>query len=94
MTNEYKKIRFKYLSKPENRFCRARIPGICLGTRVQGIELDIHHMRGKIGDLLTNTKYFLPVCRACHEFIESNPEIAKDLGFSKDRLTTNENEEI
>lgn len=92
--NEYKKIRFKYLSKSENRFCKARIPGICLGTRVQGIELDIHHKKGKIGDLLTNTKYFLPVCRACHQFIHDNPEIAKDLGFMEDRLTIENDEEI
>lgn len=91
---EYKKIRFKYLSKPENRFCKARIPGICMGTRVQGIELDIHHKKGKIGDLLIDTRHFLPVCRACHEFIETNPEIAKDLGFSEDRLTIDNNEEI
>ena len=88
--NEYKKVRREFLLNPRNKFCKARIPGICLGTRVQGIELDIHHQKGKIGDLLCDTRYFLPVCRACHEYIENHPEIAKTLGFSQNRLTTDD----
>ena len=93
MSNEYKKLRFKFLSKPENRFCKARIPGVCMGTRVQGIELTIHHKRGR-GKYLLDVKTWLPCCLACHEFIETNPEIAKDLGLSENRLTVDDNEEI
>lgn len=87
---DYKTVRRKFLLNPNNKYCKARIPGICLGTRVQGIELDIHHKRGKIGDLLVDTRYFLPVCRACHNFLHDNPKIAKELGFSEDRLNNEE----
>jgi hypothetical protein len=84
--NEYKKIRFKFLSKPENRFCKARIPGVCMGRRVQGIELTIHHKRGR-GKYLLDVKTWLPCCLACHEFIHNNIQIAYDLGFCEKRLT-------
>ena len=90
---EYKKLRFKFLSRPENRFCKARIPGICLGTRVQGIELDIHHKKGR-GKYLLDTSTWIQLCRNCHQYLENRPEIAKDLGFSEDRLTIENDEEI
>ena len=94
MSDSYKKVRLQYLLKPENKYCRARIPGVCMGRSVQSIALDIHHMKGRTGELLTNTEFFLPVCRMCHMFITDNPEIARDLGLDKSRIKTEENEEI
>lgn len=48
---------------------------------------DIHHMKGRIGDLLIDTKYWLAVSREAHILIEQNPEWAKEQGYSLSRLS-------
>ena len=83
---EYRKLRLKYLSKPSNKYCKAKIPGVCMGRQVQGIELTIHHKKGR-GRYLLDTNTWLPCCMMCHRYIEENPDFAKELGFSEDRLT-------
>jgi hypothetical protein len=47
---------------------------------------DIHHMCGRIGDLLLDTTYWKALCRNCHEWAESHPEEAKEKGLSINRL--------
>jgi len=66
--------------------CKAALPGVCNGP-----VCDIHHMKGRIGDLLLDQTYWLPVCRACHYWIEMRPEAAKELGFSINRLSNDNN---
>ena len=46
---------------------------------------EIHHMKGRTGELLTDPTYFLGVCRSCHNKITLNPEWAHDLGYSATR---------
>ena len=73
---EYAKIRKAYL------FCHPN-------CHVRGCfdrATEIHHMKGRIGDLLTNEEFFLPVCRAHHNYIESHPIEAKEHGYSLTRL--------
>lgn len=73
--NEYKKIRVEFLkANPNCAVCN------CEAT-------DVHHVKGRIGDLLTDIHHFLAVCRICHVRIENNPEWAKEKGYSKSRLT-------
>ena len=82
---KYKKARKEFLERPENAKCR-----------VSGLKADsVHHMKGKVGDLLFDTRYFLPInsfqiwppfgCSP-HTYVEQNPEWAKANGFSLDRL--------
>ncbi len=47
---------------------------------------EIHHRKGRIGDLLTDETYFLAVCRSHHNYIELHPEEAKEKGYSLSRL--------
>lgn len=47
---------------------------------------DVHHRKGRMGDLLVDATYFLAVCRECHKWIEENPIEAKNAGFSLSRL--------
>ena len=42
---------------------------------------DVHHSRGKVGLLLFHTKFFVPVCRPCHNWIGDNIEKARELGM-------------
>ena len=73
---EYSKLRIEYLG--EHPMCHAKIHNCTLQAT------DIHHMRGR-GKYHLDTKTWLPVCRNCHNWIENNPEEAKELGFSQNR---------
>ena len=59
--------------------CRAKLPG-CTGD-----STDIHHMAGR-GENHLKISTWLAVCRTCHRWIEENPENAKELGLSENRL--------
>lgn len=49
--------------------------------------VDIHHMKGRVGKLLLDERYWLPVSRKGHIKIENNPLWAKEMGYSDYRLT-------
>lgn len=73
---EYSKVRKEYLiahPKCEVKGCRF-------------IANEVHHIKGRIGDLLTDERYFLAVCNEHHKQIESSPEWAKEKGYSQSRL--------
>ena len=45
---------------------------------------EIHHQRGRLGALLRDQRYWLPVCRECHKFIHDHPALSrriKAVGF-------------
>jgi len=46
---------------------------------------DAHHMAGKEGELLLNSKYWLPICRTHHTFITTNSRWAIENGYSLPR---------
>lgn len=74
---EYASRRKKFLARPENQRCR-------VFPELRATE--VHHMKGRVGDLLLDEHYWLPVSREGHENIELNPEWAKQMGFSVSRL--------
>lgn len=74
----YSLVRKAYLLK--NKSCAAKLPGCMIAST------EIHHARGRIGELLTNTKYFVAICRHCHNILELEPELAKKLNLSESRL--------
>lgn len=74
----YKAVRTFYLISHPN--CEAQIEGCTLQAT------EIHHQKGRIGDLLTNMNFFIALCHSCHEFCEHNPKQAKELGLSLNRL--------
>jgi hypothetical protein len=74
----YTQLRKDYLN--EQPFCE-----------VDGCDSDsseIHHMAGRVGELLTDVTKFLAVCRPHHRYIEANPIEAKEKGYSLSRLST------
>ena len=70
---EYLKLRNEFLKKNN----------VCAVTGNKATE--VHHMRGRIGKLLTDVRCFLPVSREGHQKIELNPTWAKEMGFSLNR---------
>ena len=80
LDTEYSARRKVFLSlKP---MCEAHIPSICTQQ-----STDVHHKAGRTGDLYLDEQYWLSVCRACHMWIETHPQLAKEAGYSINRLT-------
>jgi hypothetical protein len=48
--------------------------GVCNSART----CDVHHSRGRLGELLTMVMYWVPVCRVCHDWIHNNPAVARE----------------
>ena len=74
--SEYSKIRKVYLTK--HPVCHAKIHQCSLHAT------DVHHKKGR-GKYHLDTTTWLPVCRNCHNWIETNPADAIELGFSDSR---------
>lgn len=74
---KYSVLRTEFLGKPENQKCP--ITG--------KPTTDIHHMKGRVGSLYLDTRYWVALSREGHKFVEENPEWAKDNGYSLNRLT-------
>lgn len=73
---EYRKLRDEYL----------KANPICQYPNCNSTELDLHHGQGRIGNLLTDTRYFIGLCRTHHIWVENNPQQAKKLNLSFDRI--------
>lgn len=72
---EYKKVRKAYLT-------------VHISCEVKGcnhVATEIHHQKGRIGDLLIDTNFFLAVCSEHHKKIELLPAWAKEKGYSISR---------
>lgn len=54
------------------------------------LAVDIHHKKGTVGSLFLDERFFLPVSRLGHKWIEEHPEEAYKLGYSLLRLEKNE----
>jgi len=72
----YRELREEFLSKTENTFC-AVYPSIP--------ATQIHHMRGR-GKYLNDVSTWLAVSDIGHAWIEANPALARERGFTMSRL--------
>jgi len=75
---EYSKVRKEYL----------RLNPLCAVMEFECTikATTIHHRKGRVGNLLIDTTFFLPVCMNCHDKIEKLPLWAKSKGYSLSRL--------
>lgn len=78
----YAKVKREYLTEHP----------ICEVDGCKQLATDIHHKKGKIGDLLCDKNHFLAVSRMCHQKIELNPAWAKENGYSENRLEVDDME--
>lgn len=75
--SKYRNVRDKYLA--DHPICE--FPGC--GSR----EVTLHHMKGRIGSLLHDKRYFKALCWPHHQWVELNPDEAKRMGLSLSRLS-------
>lgn len=74
---KYNKLRIEFLSKPENKICPI----------TKKPTTDIHHKKGRIGNLLTDMRYWVALSREGHIYVENNPIWAKENGYSLNRTS-------
>lgn len=74
--NAYGKAKAAYLNA--NPFCEACLPR---GAVSRFRSTDIHHSRGRAGELLSDTRFFKALCRPCHDWTHENPGSARALGL-------------
>lgn len=85
----YKKARVDYLES--HPVCEVKLPDCLIPTiDCDNSGLQVHHRRGRIGDLMWDKRYFLAVCHNCHRYLEDHPEQAKANGWSLSRLSKEE----
>lgn len=77
----YSQLRKAFLNKEENKICPI----------TNEITTTIHHKKGRIGDLLIDTRYWIALSMDGHAFVEQNPEWAKENGYSLSRLENDKN---
>lgn len=62
---------------------------VCLVCQKHDLEMfdkprpteDCHHQRGKLGPLLMDERFWIPVCRPCHAWIDANRNAARAMGL-------------
>lgn len=74
---EYRKVRDVYMNDHT----------ICEHPECSSPSTELHHKKGRVGKLLTDSRYFCALCHDHHEWAEKNPILAKELGLSVDRLS-------
>ena len=74
---KYIVLRIEFLGKKENSICPVT------GEKTT----EIHHKKGRVGNLFLDVRYWLAVSREGHKRIEENPEWAKKEGYSLSRLS-------
>lgn len=69
---EYSKLRKEYLA----------LYPVCEVEECQVPSTEVHHQRGKEGDRLLDTNYFMAVCREHHQYYTTNSAEAFEKGIS------------
>ena len=75
---EYRQVRDEFMKT--NHVCQAKLEG-CTKTAT-----DLHHKKGREGKLLTDKKFFMALCRSCHNKIEDGGEWVYEMGFKIRRI--------
>jgi len=73
----YIQLRKAFLNKEENRFCPVMLhlkKGLHRTT-------EVHHTKGRIANLLLDTKYWLALSHEGHKWVHDNPSKSYELGF-------------
>ena len=76
---EYARLRHVFLEAHPR--CEFRDADACLLWAT-----DVHHRRGRVGALLTDTRYWSALCRPHHRYVTEHPAKAYELGISERRI--------
>lgn len=74
----YSRTRKEFLSKPENKYCE---------VFKNRLSTEVHHAKGRIGDLFLNTEFWISVSSEGHKYIHENDSWSRKRGFLLSRTT-------
>lgn len=80
----YRVIAREWLGRFENHWCAVCIRAFTLGEiTLEEIQpsIEVHHRRGRAGNLLFDIRFFTGVCRCCHNLINDDRGWAKKEGW-------------
>lgn len=52
-----------------------------MGTECGKYAGEVHHFRGRLGPLLLDQRFWVPVCRTAHVWIDANRKLAREFGW-------------
>jgi hypothetical protein len=77
MDREYLRLRAIFLGRPKNRIC----PVLVWLEKKLVRTREIHHMRGRLGPLLLDQRFWLATSKKGHKWIHANPDAAREQGW-------------
>lgn len=81
---DFRRAKEEYYKTHKTCLGESLIPHVkCYGV------MTIHHAKGRIGDLMTDQRYFRMLCAAHHKWVHRNHDKAVELGLSFPELLTN-----
>lgn len=72
---QYTKQRVAFLER--NPTCK-----VCFDMGWKERSTEVHHMKSRIGKMLLDERYWLPVCRTHHDQIHHRPAVALEKGYT------------
>jgi hypothetical protein len=76
MSVEMKVARSRYLKE----VARWKVGKVCARCRKwRGITC--HHWKGRVGRLLLDGRFWIPLCGPCHQWVDNNKGEARDLNY-------------
>lgn len=83
---QYTKVRKQFLL--EHPCCEAGKHGLhlpeCKGSNPE--YLTIQHLKGRVGKLYLDTRYWITLCLFCHSWVNENPDKSIEMGLAQSRL--------
>lgn len=72
----YKNMKEHFLrARPYCEFPSETGAPVCMRPATQ-----VHHMKGRLGPLLCDTRFWMAVCMECHDYIETHKNVARQRG--------------
>jgi hypothetical protein len=77
--SEYSRVRNAYLAALAGKDGKIACKRCVRSIPVKAIT--VHHMRGRIGSLLCDTRHWTLLCMSCHNWVGDHPTEARDAGL-------------
>ena len=77
---KYSAAKKEFLKELDDPMCQMRLSPECIEN--QQVASEIHHQKGKIGELYWDKEFFIPTCRKCHDYELTHDAEAKEKGVT------------
>lgn len=77
---KYLKAKKEYLEELDDPMCQMRLSPECIENHQ--VATEVHHQKGKIGDLYWDKRFFKSGCRYCHDYELGHDAEAKEKGVT------------